>query len=83
MRFLSILIIGLIIAGCNREENNERKALSHCADIKYIKFINSNPQFIVDLNKKVEFIEAVQEREVAVQKWMAKTRCYKFRKRIL
>ena len=70
MRFLSILIIGLIIAGCNREENNERKALSHCADIKYINFINSNPQFIVDLNKKVEFIEAVQEREVAVQKWM-------------
>ena len=70
MRFLSILIIGLIIAGCNREENNERKALSHCADIKYINFMNSNPQFIVDLNKKVEFIEAVQEREVAVQKWM-------------
>ena len=70
MRFLSILIIGLIIAGCNREENNERKALSHCADIKYINFINLNPQFIVDLNKKVEFIEAVQEREVAVQKWM-------------
>ena len=70
MRFLLILIIGLIIAGCNREENNERKALSHCADIKYINFINSNPQFIVDLNKKVDFIEAVQEREVAVQKWM-------------
>ena len=70
MRFLSILIIGLIIAGCNREENNEHKALSHCADIKYINFINSNPQFIVDLNKKVDFIEAVQEREVAVQKWM-------------
>ena len=67
---LSILIIGLIITGCSRDENNERKALSHCADIKYINFINSNPQFIVDLNKKVDFIEAVQEREVAVQKWM-------------
>jgi hypothetical protein len=25
---LSILIIGLIIVGCSREENNERKALS-------------------------------------------------------
>lgn len=67
---LSLIFISLIIIGCNRDENNERKALSHCADIKYINFINSNPQFIVDLNKKVDFIEAVQEREVAVQKWM-------------
>lgn len=67
---LSLIFISLIIIGCNRDENNERKALSHCADIKYINFMNSNPQFIVDLNKKVDFIEAVQEREVAVQKWM-------------
>ena len=67
---LSLIFISLIIIGCNRDENNERKALSHCADIKYINFINSNPQFICDLNKKVDFIEAVQEREVAVQKWM-------------
>ena len=53
---LSIIFISLIIIGCNRDENNERKALSHCADIKYINFINSNPQFIVDLNNFTELI---------------------------
>jgi len=69
-KILSLIFISLIIVGCNREENNERKALSHCADIRYINFMNSNPQFIVDLNKEVEFIEAIIERETAVQKWM-------------
>ena len=67
---LSILIVGLIIAGCSRDENNERKALSHCADIKYINFMNKNTQFIFDLNKEVEFLEAILDREEAVQKWM-------------
>ena len=70
VRILSIIFISLIIVGCNREENNERKALSHCADIKYINFINLNTQFIIDLNKEIEFLEAILDREEAVQKWM-------------
>ena len=36
----SIIFISLIIAGCNREENNERRALSHCADIKFISSLS-------------------------------------------
>ena len=67
---LFIILISLIIVGCNREENNERKALSHCADIKYINYINSNPQLIVNNTKMGEFVDAIQEREVAVKKWM-------------
>ncbi len=67
---LFIILISLIIVGCNREENNERKALSHCADIKYINYMNSNPQLIVNNTKMGEFVDAIQEREVAVKKWM-------------
>ena len=67
---LSVIFISLIIIGCNREENNERKALSHCADIKYINYMNSNPQLIVNNTKMGEFVDAIQEREVAVKKWM-------------
>ena len=69
-KLLSLIFIGLIIVGCNREENNERRALSHCADIKYIKHMNSNPQIIVNKAKQREFIDAIQERGVAVQNWM-------------
>ena len=69
-KLLSLIFISLIIVGCNREENNERKALSHCADIKYINYMNSNPQLIVNKAKQREFIDAIQEREVAVQKWL-------------
>ena len=70
LNILAFLIIGLIIAGCSKDKNNERKALSHCADIKYINHINSNPQLIVNKTRKSEIIEEIQNREVAVQKWM-------------
>jgi len=66
---LSIIFISLIIVGCNREENNERRALSHCADIKYINFINSNPQLIVNNTKRSEIIEALQTRGEAITEW--------------
>ena len=70
IKLLSIIFISLIIAGCSRDEENERKALSHCADIKYIKNLNAYPEIIVNKTKQGEFIDAIQEREVAVQKWM-------------
>jgi hypothetical protein len=69
-KFLLLIFISFIITGCNREENNERRALSHCADIKYINYMNSNPQLIVNKAKQREFIDAIQERDVAVRKWM-------------
>ena len=79
-KILSLIFISLIIVGCNREENNERRALSHCADIKYIKYMNSNPQLIVNKAKQREFIDAIQERGVAVQNWMKVNKTTKRRK---
>ena len=76
-KYLSLIFISLIIAGCNREENNERRALSHCADIKYINYMNSNPQLIVNKAKQREFIDAIQERDVAVRKWMKENKTTK------
>ena len=70
VRILSIILISLIIVGCNRQEIKESKAISHCADIKYINFMNKNTQFIIDLNKEIEFLGAILDREEAVQKWM-------------
>ena len=69
-KILLIIFISLVIAGCSRNENNERKALSHCADIKYINYYNTNPQLIVNKTIKSEIWEEIQNREVAVQKWM-------------
>ena len=66
---LFIILISLIIVGCNREENNERKALSHCADIKYIKNLNAYPQIIVNKTKRSEIIQALQTREEAKDKF--------------
>lgn len=77
VKLLSVIFISLIIVGCNREENNERKALSHCADIKYINYMNSNPQLIVNKTRKLEIIEEIQNREVAVQKWMKENKTNK------
>jgi hypothetical protein len=68
-KILSLFFISLIIAGCNREENNERRALSHCADIKYINYMNSNPQLIFNNTKRSEIIEALQTRGEAITEW--------------
>ena len=67
MRFLLILIIGLIIAGCNREENNKRRALSHCSDIKYIKYANNNPNLFIDPSK---VIAETIKRDKKIKEWI-------------
>ena len=69
IKLLSIIFIGLIIVGCSRDENNERKALSHCADIKYIKNLNAYPQIIVNKTKRSEIIQALQTRGEAITEW--------------
>ena len=40
MRLLKILLLiftSLVIVGCSKDENNERAALSHCADITRVR----------------------------------------------
>ena len=69
VKLLSIIFISLIIVGCSRDENNERKALSHCADIKYIKNLNAYPQIIVNNTKRSEIIQALQTRGEAITEW--------------
>ena len=64
---LSILIIGLIIAGCNREENNKRRALSHCSDIKYITYVNNNPNLFIDPSK---VIAETIKRDKKIKEWI-------------
>ena len=66
-KILSIIFISLIIVGCNREENNERKALSHCADIKFISYANNNPKLFIDPSKVI--IET-KKRYKKIKEWV-------------
>ena len=66
---LSILIIGLIIAGCSRDENNERKALSHCADIKYIKNLNAYPEIVITKARRSGIMMELSDREKAIKQY--------------
>ena len=70
VRLLSIIFIGLIIVGCSRDENNERKALSHCADIKYIKNLNAYPEIILTKDRRLGIIKELKNREITIKKWM-------------
>ena len=69
MRFLSILIIGLIVAGCSRDEENEHKALSHCADIKYIKNLNAYPEIIITKTRKSGIMMELSDREKVIKQY--------------
>ena len=66
-KILSIMFISLIIVGCNREENNERRALSHCADIKFISYANNNPKLFIDPSK---VIEETKKRDKKIKEWI-------------
>ncbi len=67
IKLLSILFISLIIVGCSRDENNERKALSHCADIKFISYANNNPHLFIDPSK---VIAETKKRDKKIKEWI-------------
>ena len=66
MRFLSILIIGLIVVGCSREDK-DRKAISHCSDIKFISYANNNPHLFIDPSKA---IAETKNRDKKIKEWI-------------
>lgn len=66
---LATLFIFLTLIGCSREENEERRALSHCADIKLINFLNANPEIIINRNKRSEIIEILIKRDQEIEEW--------------
>ena len=47
------MVLGLSLVSCSRDEENERKALSHCADIKFISYANNNPHLFIDPSKAI------------------------------
>ena len=68
-KLLAISFIFLTLIGCSREENEERRALSHCADIKLINFLNANPEIIINRNKRSEIIEILIKRDQEIEEW--------------
>ena len=66
-KLLSLIFISLIIVGCSRDENNERKALSHCADIKFISYANNNPKVFIDPSK---VITETKKRDRKIKEWI-------------
>lgn len=64
-----VLLIFLTLIGCGREENKERRALSHCADTKLINAINSDPSIIINKNKRSEIIEILAKRDQEISEW--------------
>ena len=66
-KILSVLFISLVIIGCSREENNERRAVSHCADIKFINYANNNPHLFIDPSKA---IAETKKRDKKIKEWI-------------
>ena len=63
---LSILIIGLIVAGCSREDK-DLKAISHCTDIKFISYANNNPHLFIHPSKA---IAETKKRDIKIKEWI-------------
>ena len=64
-KFLVILILGFLLSACGN--NKETRSLSHCADIKFINFANSNPALFIDSSK---VISAIKKRDKEIKKWI-------------
>jgi hypothetical protein len=67
IKLLSIIFISLIIVGCSKKENNERKAISHCSDIKFISYGNNNPHLFIDPSK---VIAETKKRDKKIREWI-------------
>ena len=66
-KLLSVIFISLIIVGCSKEDDNERKAISHCADIKFISYANNNPHLFIDPSKA---ITETKKRDKKIKEWI-------------
>ena len=66
-KLLSVIFISLIIVGCSKEDDNERKAISHCADIKFISYANNNPHLFIDPSK---VIAETKIRDKKIKEWI-------------
>lgn len=66
-RILLVVFVSLVIVGCSRDENNEKKALSHCADIKFISYANNNPKLFIDPSK---VITETKKRDKKIKEWI-------------
>ena len=66
-KILLVIFLGLIIASCSRDEINERAALSHCADIKFISYANNNPKLFIDPSK---VIVETKKRDKKIKEWI-------------
>ena len=67
IKVLLIVFITLVFAGCSKDENNEKRALSHCADIKFINYANNNPKLFIDPSKVI--IET-KKRDRKIKEWI-------------
>tara|TARA_R110000803_G_scaffold117681_1_gene186194 strand:+ start:191 stop:838 length:648 start_codon:yes stop_codon:yes gene_type:complete len=65
-KILAFLIIGLIVVGCSREDK-DRKAISHCSDIKFISYANNNPHLFIDPSKA---ITETKKRDKKIKEWI-------------
>ena len=66
-KILLVIFVSLVIVGCSRDENNEKKALSHCADIKFISYANNNPKLFIDPSK---VITETKKRDKKIKEWI-------------
>jgi len=64
-KLLAFTILGLLLTACGN--NKETRSLSHCADIKFINYANSNPDLFIDSSK---VISATKERAQNIKKWI-------------
>lgn len=66
------LIIFFLLFACSNKKNQEYKALSHCADTKFIIYANNNPNKFLKNSDIQKIKDTAIERDKKIQDWMAK-----------
>ena len=64
-KIFSDLNFRILLSACGN--NKETRSLSHCADIKFINYANSNPDLFINSSK---VILATKERDKKIKKWI-------------